>query len=525
MTAPILTKQGMASMLVNIDAQEDVAATIDPVAIKNESVSSFLFFINHFLKHHFTIPFCAFHDELITTLSDEDANKRIVRIAPRGHGKTTLCAMAYPLWCLAGQHRKHILIIGSNQQLADLKLNDLINELEINPLLLSTFLHLKPKKDNKNQYVKYTDSHIVFEDGSDIMAKGMGAAVRGIKPRRDLIIIDDPEKDSDLDSPTTRGKNKRYFDSVVRFLGGPNQSLDILAIDTLKHFDSLIQYIFEKPGWDAKKYSAVVDNEKKQVLWPEVYCYDVDCLDKDAKKNWNRRGQDEHKITEPFYGRYFNKADKVEIIGIAEGQSESFAQEFLSQPVQLSAMPLRSELWKGFIYTDEVVGKMEYRLGALDLSMGKNMGDYQAIAAVGELQKNYYLLDAALSKIDLVKSTKNEESLAGLCVSFIKRYRLSLFVIEDNGSQGLFINSIARLIDAENIPCRLRTITSKHDKIERISTVLGLIMQRGSFYIRQDWREVYPQFMRQFEHFPKGDHDDAPDVTNMAIMGIQKMRR
>ena len=56
-------------------------------------------------------------------------------------------------------------------------------------------------------------------------------------------------------------------------------------------------------------------------------------------------------------------------------------------------MPLRSELWKGFIFADEVVLKMEYRIGALDLSMGKNRGDYQAIAVVGELQNNYWLIE------------------------------------------------------------------------------------------------------------------------------------
>ena len=107
-----------------------------------------------------------------------------------------------------------MLILGSNQTLANDKIRDVMGELETNELLRDDYKYLEPGRDRKNQYIKYTDSQIVFSNNSVLMGKGMGAAIRGVKyqnQRPDLIIIDDPEKDTDLESPPRREKNKKYL--------------------------------------------------------------------------------------------------------------------------------------------------------------------------------------------------------------------------------------------------------------------------------------------------------------------------
>lgn len=484
-------------------------------------------FCKSYLSHHFPLDFCSFHDDLFDDLSRKTYNKRMVRIAPRGHGKTTIVCMAYALWCLAFCKKKSILLVGSNQTHADNKLQDIISEIENNEKLLKHFTHLKPKKDFKKQFVKYTDSHIHFMNDAQIYTKGMRSAVRGFKPRPDLIIIDDPEKDEDLEVPSTRDRNKKWFDRVIRFLGGAGKTMDIMIIDTLKHYDALIKYVFDKPGWDAKKYSAVIDDEKRQVLWSQVYCYDISDMTDFEKENWLKKGSPGFEnIREPFYGMYYeNESDlHPKIVGIADEQPESFTQEFLAQPARMDEMPLRSDLWKPFDYSQELFESMNAKIGALDLSMGKKSADFQAIAILGRKERDYYLLDGTLSRYDMASSDINKETLIGLCVEKIKQYKLKTFIVEDNNFQALFANELAKELHKLNIYCSIRKYTSKGDKIERIFNELGIIIQRGSFFVRRDYAKYYPTFMKQFEYFPKADHDDAPDVTHIALRGIQKIK-
>jgi len=316
---------------------------------------------------------------------------------------------------------------------------------------------------------------------------------------------------------------------VIRFMGKPGSVLDIIVIDTLKHFDSLIQYIYDKPGWDSRRYSAILDDATKAVLWDSVYCYDVLSMQPDEIVNWKSRGAPGYeKIRIPFYGRL----DEYGVIGLAEENPDSFGQEFLGVPIQYDQMPLRKDLWQYFDMSPALALGQKVRVGALDLAMGKKSGDFQAIAVVGSTGNDYYLIDASLTKYALVnsKTGEGEQALARLCMLYIMTYNLQAFIIEDNGAQGLFINALVKQIRDEEkktgqiAHCRIMPRTSKGDKDERIKGTLGLIMQRGSFFVRRDYGKCYPDFMRQFEYYPKGGHDDAPDVTNMAITAIGKSR-
>jgi len=72
---------------------------------------SALVWAREYLPHYFTEASAAFHGELLWDLED-DANRLIARVAPRGHGKSVLACLAYPLWCIceyrpAGTHGRY----------------------------------------------------------------------------------------------------------------------------------------------------------------------------------------------------------------------------------------------------------------------------------------------------------------------------------------------------------------------------------------------------------------------------------
>lgn len=499
------------------------------IAMMHSGLKSLKSFIELYLPNHFYIrPYSTVHEGLFDLFDSEGSNRREVVKAPRGSGKTTMICLAYPLWCLAYQKRQFILFINEDDRKAKANIRKIKNELENNPLLKDHFPHLSPKKGKLIRRLEsYSANMIMFANDSIIMATGKDAALRGINElgkRPDVIIYDDPQGKKEAESASRRQKDKDNFDTEINYLGGVGQSLDIFLIGTMISFDCLIEYVGRKPGWNYHEYDGVMDESNKQTYWPIRYCYDVHCLTPLEIENYHRRGTvGFENIRIPFYGILYDEQDNPKIVGMYDENPDGFNQEIRGIVMEKGSMPLRKELWQYYPFTMEFVKKLPFRIGALDLSMGKSNGDYQAISVLGADKSNYYLLDASLTRIDLLRGD-NDESLAKLCLAFIKQYNLHTFIIEDNGAQGLFINTLNRLITTNHINCRIRGYRSKENKIERISNNLGLIMQRGSLYLRQDWQRVYPDFMRQFEHFPKGEHDDAPDVTDIALLGIQKVR-
>lgn len=498
-------------------------------------------FCNYYLSNHFYIQSKSeVQQVLYDVLSDERVNKRLVIKAPRGSGKTTIIGLGYALWCLSGLRKRFLLFIKESDDKAKEVIEKIRNEIESNPILIKHFPFLEPMRGKRiKKLVEYSNHLIRFKSNSIVMAVGKGTALRGINKlgfRPDVIIYDDPQGKPERESQALRDKDKSNFDMEIRYLGGPRSTLDIILIGNMIHFDCLIEYVSKKPGWQVIEIDAVRSEDRKQTYWDAVYCYETTMLTKWEVDNWNKHGQDilvkddkgiDHncmEIRQPFYGTIF-RGDEPYIIGLHDENPGSFDQEYRHRPLEAESMPLRKDLWKYYPWTQEIVGKFPYRIGALDLSMGKKGSDFQAIVILGATKENYYLIDASLTRINVAGNEKNEGTLVGLILSFIEAYGLRTFIVEDNGAQALFINSLKREIIENGLICAIRPFRSIGNKEERISGFLGLIVQRGSFYVRDDYQKVYGEFLRQFEQFPKGAHDDAPDVTNMAIMGLQRLKK
>lgn len=487
-------------------------------------------FAQIYFQDHLTAKSCSFHLDLYKDLSEPGQNKRICRIAPRGHAKTTIISLIYVISQLALEYSDFVLLIGSKQRLAETKIIDINAELESNTLLRIDYPHLVPKIDRKGQPVKDTDSMIVFKNDSVLAATGVGSQISGIKYRNKrpkLIVPDDIDKR--VASSNERENNKIWFDGVIKYIGNADQPVSIIAIDTNKHPDSLINYVAKKPEFNTKQYSAVVSDENQEVLWSDVYCYHVDQLSDWEKQNYHRRKeQGFEKIRIPFYGSWYKseRDNEPTITGLAEGSSverQMFLQEMLNQSVVKDQMPLRKELWHYYDFSPELLKTMRYRFGALDLSEGSgNKNDYQAIAAVGYAKRKFYLLDGSLTRIDLSRQSNEDDSLAKLVVQFMARYKLHVFILESNANQGLFARAIRNQMKEKKVFCRLILRKSAGNKFDRISQCFGVVMGDGNFLIRRDWHKIHREVGMQIDEFSKlATYDDAPDATDMAVRALQ----
>ena len=72
-------------------------------------------FAEAYLPSHFYLPFSKMHEEIFSLLKGitERRNARVAIAAPRGHAKSTIIALAYPLWCVLYGKENFVLIVSN----------------------------------------------------------------------------------------------------------------------------------------------------------------------------------------------------------------------------------------------------------------------------------------------------------------------------------------------------------------------------------------------------------------------------
>lgn len=274
------------------------AAEADPLAFARE-----------YLPHHVPSESPAFHRELAGLAQTHD---RLVVAAPRGHAKSTLLSLIYPLWAAATGQRRFIVIVSDTATQAEDHLGNIYQELLENDALVAAYPHLALPElaDYAKKRTKRTAKDFITRGGISFVAKGAGAGLRGLRRgtvRPDLIVVDDLENDELVRTPEQRGKLRDWFAKSLSNLFGPGGG-QLLVIGTVLHRESLLSWLLGPKGpasYARRLYRAL---EGGAVLWPDV---------------WTR--------------------DKLEAKR-AEIGSKAFASEYLNDPVD-DSLTLFKEAW------------------------------------------------------------------------------------------------------------------------------------------------------------------------------------
>jgi hypothetical protein len=330
-----------------------------------------------FLPHYFSAPSCDFHAELMADLRHDDLRK-IARVAPRGHAKSTCAALAFPLWCICERKRRNVVIITHEESLATQFVRDIRSELEENERILAAYGELlRPSADQSGPHSdgerkrraarpKVTDANLITATGIAVRGRGSGGSFRGMRVganRPDLIICDDIEHDDAVRSPQRRERLERWLRRVVMPALAPDGRL--LVLGTLLHFDSLLVGLADRKrwhGWDYRVYRArefelaapATETTPAQyravALWPEVW--PVERL-----------------------------AEVEQEIG-----SSAFQQEYQANPIDESKRTFKPEWLQRTPAAEfdalDAAGRLT-KLIAVDPATGKHTGDFFALWAGG----------------------------------------------------------------------------------------------------------------------------------------------
>jgi predicted phage terminase large subunit-like protein len=438
-------------------------------------------------------------DELAVNIESQMATKEAI-IAPRGHGKSTLSSVAIPAWAALYKKKKFTFFISANGDTAANFLEKVKKALE-SPEIIQDFGQQKGKVWNAD--------NICLQNGCWVGCTGWKSGIRGInKDRRpDLIILDDLEDKSVMESDALRTKLETCFNEEIGRLG--DYDTDMFYIGTLLSTDSLLARVIKMPSWKTMFFQRVLSfpdeiGEKLWEEWRKIY-RDIGNLDrmddsysfylehkeemlKGTKILWEgKTPEDKMK----YAGAYYNVMLDREAFG-----EDAFWKEDQNEPRSAKDKPFKTlTYWQSW---PEQIKKLKL---AVDPSEGK--GDSTAYVVGGEYNGGLYIKDGKLA-------LHNPYQVMDEIVRLIKEYPdIDEVLLENNLFKGLLNSELIKKLCENDCYRQVPDLTAHDNKEVRILKMEPDIT--GGKILFNELNTTFNEQVKDFSIKPKCKHDDAPD--------------
>ena len=500
-------KDFLAELAAVADAcRQQIAAEVDGFApgdaareLRLEQASTSLtFFKRTYFPHYANVADSDLHAYLhARQVKGTGTGMREAVAAPRGNAKSTDVAVIYVCWRITQQRLHYGILVMDTYEQAAAGIEAIKAELEANPRLAQ-------------DYPDAVGAGRVWREGvvltaQDIKIEGAGAnkRIRGRRhgPHRpDLLILDDIENDENVQTPEQRDKlYERVMKSFLN-LGPPDDSMDVVFVGTILHYDSVLGRVLDKhPTWVRKRFAAIVRWPDRMDLW-------------DAWEELLRNGQVEQ--AERFYARrrklmeagsqvlwpamqpIYHLMKKRVDIGF-----EAFDSEYQNDPVALKDAPLA-----GITVWVQHANDWLY-FGACDPSLGKHgKGRDPAAILTGGYSRSRGVLDVIEATIARMKPSLILEEIIRQHLA----YNTQVFAVEAIQFQEYFREQVVEVSAQRHIHVPARPIMNSTDKTLRIQSLQPHI-DNQLIRIHPGHRVLQDQLRR----WPKADHDDGPDALEM----------
>jgi hypothetical protein len=435
-----------------------------------------LYFGEVYLPHYFTDEPAPFHRELVELLDIRD--RPVVVGAPRGHAKSTLVALAYPLHSLLFGRRRYIVEVSETEDQAADNVEFIKLELEENERLRQDFGDLRREGS-------WEDGDFTTTTGIRVQARGRRQRIRSTRWRQyrpDLIVVDDLESDESV-------RNPRMIERVYKWVrgelyGAAEHGCSFFVIGNLLARRSVMgRLLFDDELADVveRRLYRAVDEATGEPLWPARWP-----LEKLSAKR-------------AFMGTVL------------------FAKEFLLQPEDPEG-DFREEWFERSYYDEaELAGRELVRATFCDPSVEANAtSDDKAIVTVGldRAHMIYYVLHA------YVKRASIDAMLRASWTAF-DDYKPTAFGLEANGFQAVLARDYDAVAKERGYYLPLKLVTHITNKTSRVCRLSGLV-ERGKLRFRRghsDQDKVVEQLIYIAEPSVKDDGADALEGAVQLLEG------
>ncbi len=191
-------------------------------------------------------------------------------IGPRGGAKSTLVTLAHVLRAALEGWEPYVWIVSDTRGQAWGHLDNVKLELVENERLAERYA------GHVGRGPVWRSGAIQLANRVRIEAFGVGQKVRGRRRRADrpsLIVCDDVQNDSHMESALQRERSRRWFQGTLLKAG--NKLTNIVNLATALHRDALALELARTPGWISPTFRAIEHWPHDMTLWQAwetIYC-------------------------------------------------------------------------------------------------------------------------------------------------------------------------------------------------------------------------------------------------------------
>lgn len=459
----------------------------------------------HYVKH---AP-SKLHEYLfqrIPKISGTGAREAIA--APRGNAKSTIVTQIATIWrVVTGRAWYPCIIMDAFEQAAEM-LEAIKVELEFNPRLANDF------PSHCGQGKVWRMGLAITPSGVKLEAFGSGKKIRGRRhgPHRpDWVVLDDVENDENVESPQQRDKLERWIDRSVLSLGSTDDTMDVLFIGTILHYDSVLSRKLRHPLWSHRVFKSIIDWPDDMKLWDR---WEETLLNGETKEEGEA-------MARAFFELHQAAMEAGAVVLWPAGQPlyklmvkrardghDAFDSEQQNDPSSGADAPFANCI---HFWVNRLAHWIFY--GACDPSLGRtgNSRDPSAIG-VGGLNRETGVLDIVEAEIRKRLPDRIIEDI----IRLQGEYRCQLWVMEAVQFQEFLRTELVKRSAARGVAVPAKGVIPHTDKILRIEA-LQPHMANGLIRVHINQQTL----IQQFKHFPKADHDDGPDMVQMLWMAAQ----
>jgi len=429
-------------------------------------------------------------------------------LGPRGSAKSTVVTLAYLLRTALEGREPYIWILCDTKAQAHAHLENLKAELVDNDLLAAAY----PKATGRGPV--WRAGSIVLRNGVAIDALGTGQRIRGRRYRAHrpaLIVCDDLQNDSHIESAPLRERTRTWFHGTLLKAGTPKTNVINLA--TALHRDALAMELHRTPGWTSRIFQAIPawpENGSLWEAWEQIY---ADPANPQAPADARRFFEEHRAAMEAGVEVLWPEVEDLYTLmrSRVESGRTSFEREKQNSPISPEACEWPESYFDEKLWFDQWPENLQCKVLALDPSKGADArrGDYSAFVRLGLDRQGILYVEA-----DLARRSTPEIIADG--VEHYRQFQPDAFGVETNQYHDLLGSAFAEEFQRQGLlgvaPWGLDNQVNKRVRIRRLGPYLAsrrLRMKSDSPPTRL--------LVSQLREFPLADHDDGPDALEMAL--------
>jgi phage terminase large subunit-like protein len=403
-----------------------------------------------------------FHEEWINMFED---NNFVCLLAPRGHGKSTIVE-SYIIWKILINPNIRILITTVNQNKAEEMMTFISYHLGYNEKIIELFGDQKSTLWSRSKLrVKNRGGGIIHKEPT---LQVLGVTSSQISSHYDMIILDDVCDRQNIQTAHRRNQLKDWYNTELLEMLEPEGK--IINIQTRWHADDMHNFLSQKKEYVSKKFTAIVDDEKQEALWPERFTYD-DLI--------NLR--DHHIGKVAFEMQYQNNIIQTE-----------------DSPIKAEWVDNAMKKWN----IENIPTEVERFIG-VDLASKSSEGDYFCATVVAKSNHGtFYVLESIRDKVSMSRQLEIVNSLN-------HKWSPRRIGIESNAAQRIITDEWK---DTTNLPILQLKSSWINDKWSRVQR-LSVLLETNRIIINPEIDFLYEELIS----FPRGLNDDSIDSLAFAI--------